>query len=134
MPDISPRRWGPDAWRTIERFVVNYEPNAETRHAAQLISWVNAFEYVLPCAKCRSNWPQVLKKYPLTVAIVEGGESQRRAWFQSVRAEVRKHESGGSGSGGGSAEVVVPWHVVSGLLAAILILGGAAAVIAYMRK
>lgn len=48
----DPRVFGPDAWRTLHRFSINYpqEPNVQAQAACQ--SFIQGLPYMIPCPHC----------------------------------------------------------------------------------
>lgn len=61
MANISPKIWGPSAWRLIHLTA------AKTRTYADLAimrSFVEGLEYLLPCTKCRASFAAHLSQLP----------------------------------------------------------------------
>lgn len=63
---MLPNIWGSNAWKFIHSVTLDYPVNPTAEDKENYANFFKQLQYVLPCAKCRYNLSQHLKKYPLT--------------------------------------------------------------------
>lgn len=63
---MLPTIWGKYAWPFIHMVTLDYPENPTDADKKNYYNFFMSLQYVLPCAKCRKNMSQHLKKYPLT--------------------------------------------------------------------
>jgi len=84
---IDPKIWGPAAWAFIKYVLMGFDPKSQSE--AALVTWINTLPEILPCAKCRKNFTETLKKYPFKNYLKDRKCS---TWYSLVRQDVAKHE------------------------------------------
>lgn len=58
--------WGPGMWHFIHTMSFNYPNNPSKEDINNYKNFIINLKNVLPCGKCRVNFSNLLKKYPLT--------------------------------------------------------------------
>ena len=68
--NLNPQIWGPHAWFFIESCIMAYPNNPNDNEKQKMKEFLNLLQYILPCEKCRYNYSNHLKQYPLTDIIL----------------------------------------------------------------
>lgn len=108
--NLDPHIWGGPGWHFLKSTLHAFNPQTQSPHA--LNRFVRSFTEVLPCGKCRSNFANVLKKFPFEEY---NRRNMRLTWYDAVRAEVRKHEV--------PKTTFPPWLVASGFIGVGVVTG-----------
>jgi len=66
--------WGPAAWHLLHTISFNYPVRPTPRDKRNYRNFVISFGKVLPCGKCRDNFKQMLKRMPVTNAVLASRE------------------------------------------------------------
>lgn len=85
---IDPNIWGAAGWKFIRSVVIGWD--FENQDPKKLCDFVKVLPHVLPCAKCRHNFEDVIQKYPVEPYIAR---KELPKWYNEVREMVRQHES-----------------------------------------
>ena len=89
LDNINPMVWGNPFWR-IGYLVTYAYPVSPTFDDRQLIvDFFNQYQKILPCEKCRINFQNHLKKYPLT-NVALSNKFNLMTWFLNINNEVNK--------------------------------------------
>lgn len=67
---MLPEIWGKCAWNLIHLVTLDYPENPSDIDKQNYYDFFYSLRYILPCAKCRNNLSNHLKKYPLTNEIL----------------------------------------------------------------
>jgi hypothetical protein len=67
---MSPEIWGKYGWNFIHLVTLGYPDNPIESDKKHYYDFFSSLQYVLPCAKCRHNFSQHFRKYPLTSEIL----------------------------------------------------------------
>lgn len=86
---MDPLVWGPHGWIFLHSITLAYPdcPNKADKEAIK--TFFTHLGPILPCDKCRHNFDNHLKKYPLTEKILCSRESLVR-WLIDIHNEVNK--------------------------------------------
>tara|TARA_B100000575_G_scaffold288338_1_gene288182 strand:- start:944 stop:1348 length:405 start_codon:yes stop_codon:yes gene_type:complete len=68
--DYNPKIWGPKAWFFIETIILSYPDNPTLNDKTTFKNFFNSLAYILPCRKCRYNYKNHIKSYPLNDKIL----------------------------------------------------------------
>lgn len=71
LPDI----WGKYAWNFIHLVTMDYPENPKQADVQNYRDFLHSLQYVLPCAKCRTNLIKHFKKYPLTDEVMSSRQN-----------------------------------------------------------
>jgi len=85
--NISPELWGPSGWKFLHYVTFTY-PNIPTPE--EKIIYKNFFDFagkVLPCMRCRGNYVNHQKKYPLDDSALES-KINLVNWLINIHNEV----------------------------------------------
>lgn len=63
---ISPKLWGPPAWKFLEAIAECYPEKPTMTQKKNYKDFFSLLGFVLPCEKCRHNYPNHLKILPLS--------------------------------------------------------------------
>lgn len=72
---MKPDVWGPHAWIFLHSITLDYPNNPTPQNKENMINFINALGYVLPCEKCRNNFKEHLLKYPLNEKALSSKEN-----------------------------------------------------------
>ncbi|BCS83192.1 putative FAD-linked sulfhydryl oxidase [Cotonvirus japonicus] len=61
-----PKKWGKHGWKFMHYVALSYPENPTIDDKILYYDFFNNFGKVLPCGKCKNNFKDHLKKYPLT--------------------------------------------------------------------
>jgi Erv1 / Alr family len=64
--NINPSNWGPSAWKFLHYVTLSYPDNPANTDKIKFYNFFINIKEILPCEKCRYNFNEHLKKYPLT--------------------------------------------------------------------
>lgn len=88
---IDPKIWGPPTWTSLYYILTGFDPNRQK--VADLQSYFDRLNLVLPCATCAGHFGQVMdymnRYHPLADYAAQGKLDE---WFKIIREEVRKNE------------------------------------------
>ena len=62
---INPELWGSNAWRFMHYITLSYPNNPTNTDKLNMYNFFIAVQKILPCEKCRHNFINHQKKYPL---------------------------------------------------------------------
>ena len=68
--DFEPTIWGPKAWFFIGTIILSYPDNPTLNDKTTFKNFFNSLAYILPCRKCRYNYKNHIKSYPLNDKIL----------------------------------------------------------------
>lgn len=60
--------WGPGMWHSLHTISFNYPVNPTNEDKQHYMKFILNLKYVLPCGKCRKNFRNNLKQFPLTIS------------------------------------------------------------------
>lgn len=72
---MSPEIWGKYGWNFIHLVTLGYPENPTEFDKKNYYDFFSSLQYVLPCEKCRYNFSQHFKKYPLTNKVLSNRSS-----------------------------------------------------------
>jgi hypothetical protein len=62
---FDPDLWGPGGWKFLHYITLSYPDKPTQNDKNNILTFFNSVGNVLPCEKCRNNYYNHLKKYPL---------------------------------------------------------------------
>lgn len=62
---MDPNIWGPKFWFSLHSVSMTYPFNPDEEDKKRYKSFYSLLEFILPCALCRVNYSDNLKKYPI---------------------------------------------------------------------
>jgi hypothetical protein len=65
LDNIDPKTWGPAYWKMLHYMTFAYPDNPTENDKTDVINFFKALQPMLPCQKCRNNFNNHLKKFPL---------------------------------------------------------------------
>ena len=65
LDNIDPKLWGPSYWKMLHYITLAYPNNPTENDKTDIKNLFKALHPVLPCQKCRNNFNDHLKKFPL---------------------------------------------------------------------
>ncbi len=74
--------WGPGMWHFMHTMSFNYPTNPSKDDIEHYKNFVINLKNVLPCGKCRDNFSNLLKKYPLTNKHLKNRETFSRYIYE----------------------------------------------------
>lgn len=63
---ISPQKWGKPTWDTLFYVALAYPDNPNNEDKQNMRLFILSYGKVIPCEKCRYNFPKHVNKFPLT--------------------------------------------------------------------
>tara|TARA_Y100000389_G_scaffold166879_1_gene171806 strand:- start:191 stop:742 length:552 start_codon:yes stop_codon:yes gene_type:complete len=82
--------WGPGMWHFLHTTSFNYPNNPTKDDILHYKNFIINLKYILPCGKCRDNFSEILKKYPLINKHMKNRESFSR-YVYNLHEEVNKN-------------------------------------------
>lgn len=86
---MDPKIWGPPGWIFLHFITFGYPDNPTEEDKQNYKNFFINIKNVLPCQKCRDNYEDHLKKYPLNDQILSN-KTQFIKWFIDIHNEVNK--------------------------------------------
>lgn len=81
--DLNPKIWGPKAWFFLESCIISY-PNNPTNEDKQIYkNFLTSLVNILPCSKCRFNYKNHIKEFPLNDYYLED-KDKLLTWFINI--------------------------------------------------
>lgn len=88
MPDnISPKIWGPPAWKFLHLVAQSYPSNPNHNDKINMKLFITSLVQILPCESCRHNFKQHLSYYPLNDRVLESKENFT-SWLFNMHNQV----------------------------------------------
>ena len=75
MDNINPILWGPSGWKFLHYITLSYPENPDENIKKTYKNFFSELYQVLPCEKCRINYEEHLKIYPLSDKVLESKEN-----------------------------------------------------------
>jgi len=86
---MKPDVWGPHAWFLLHSITIEYPNQPTDIDKNNMKEFINAFQKMIPCIKCRENFKNHTTKYPLTSDILSSRDSIVN-WMIDIHNEVNK--------------------------------------------
>lgn len=93
MNNIDPKLWGNHAWMFLHSITFGYPENPSYEDKEHYKKFFKLLKYVLPCEKCRDNFYDSLKEYPLTDDVLDSREALIE-WLICIRNMERANKGG----------------------------------------
>ena len=87
ISNISPTIWGPSGWNFLHYISFTYPNNPTRADRDSYLNFFNSVGNVLPCEKCRYNYKNHQKKYPLNDTVLSSKQNLVN-WLIDVHNEV----------------------------------------------
>jgi hypothetical protein len=87
MQSINPSYWGNCGWKFMHYITLSYPKSPTIKDKTDITNFFNNVGNVLPCALCRINYYNHLKKYPLDDKVIENRENLVK-WLVNIHNEV----------------------------------------------
>jgi len=87
MQNINPSFWGTSGWKFMHYITLAYPDNPTIKDKIDITNFFNTVGNVLPCALCRVNYYNHLKKYPLDDQAVKNRDNLVK-WLVNIHNEV----------------------------------------------
>jgi hypothetical protein len=84
---FDPSIWGPHAWFFLETIVMSYPINPSEKQKINFKSFFYMLQFIIPCDKCRVNYLEHLKDYPLTDTVLKNRDNMF-TWIVGVHNSV----------------------------------------------
>lgn len=88
MFNIDPKIWGHNAWEFLFYVAISYPNNPTNEEQNNMKNFLLYTGKILPCEKCRLNYIDHLKKYPLNEAALRDRNSLL-IWLSNINNEIR---------------------------------------------
>lgn len=88
MNNINPKLWGPSAWSFLFYIIISYPDNPTIDDKNNMINFFTSMGKILPCEKCRINFSNHLKKFPINDIVLSNRQNLSQ-WLGSIYNEVR---------------------------------------------
>ena len=62
--NIDPKVWGPNAWKFLDNVIEGYPNDPNSMERLRMHDFLISLGELLPCAKCRVNFQEFIKKLP----------------------------------------------------------------------
>ena len=86
---MDPKIWGQHAWFFMHSITLVYPNNPTEQDKQNILNFFKNIVNVLPCFKCRANFKNHIKKYPLNSKVVACRENLVK-WLIDIHNEVNK--------------------------------------------
>jgi hypothetical protein len=86
---MNPKLWGPGKWKFLHKTTLNYPEKPTIKEKNDTKNFFINFKNKIPCAKCRKNYVEHLKKFPITPSVLESRLTLVH-WLIDVHNEVNK--------------------------------------------
>lgn len=83
--NLSPKEWGPPGWSFINSIIHGYPLKADYEEQQRLLQFIYSLSTLLPCAKCRSNYANFIKRRPPNEYVQ--GRDRIAYWFKLYKAQ-----------------------------------------------
>jgi hypothetical protein len=84
---MDSRFWGPHAWIFLHSITLEYPDVPTMRDKDNMSNFFNSLGNVLPCYKCKINFPKHLIKYPLNNDVLSS-KTRLVKWLIDIHNEV----------------------------------------------
>ena len=81
--------WGPSLWHTLHTISFNYPKRPTSSEKKNYKRFIMDLKHVLPCGKCRKNFPKNLKSIPLNSKALKNRENFSR-WMFRLHEQINK--------------------------------------------
>lgn len=88
MFNIDPKIWGHSAWEFLFYVALSYSNNPSIEEQNNMKNFFLATGKILPCQKCRINFSNHLKKFPLNDYVLSNRDNLIN-WLVTINNEVR---------------------------------------------
>lgn len=75
MDNINPNLWGPSGWKFLHYITLSYPDNPDKTIKETFKNFFTDLYKILPCEKCRLNYINHLKIYPINDNVLKNKES-----------------------------------------------------------
>ena len=89
LTNINPKIWGNSYWDTAHLITFSYPVSPSDEDRQTIRDFFMIFKKVLPCEKCRNNFNEHLKTYPLNDSVLES-RYNLIVWLINIHNEVNK--------------------------------------------
>lgn len=84
---MEPKIWGPHAWVFLHSITLTYPINPTNKQKSDYRTFFLTLQHVLPCYKCRVNYVNHLKKFPITESVLKTRQTLVN-WLIDVHNEI----------------------------------------------
>lgn len=85
--NINPKKWGKHFWKTIHYIIFSAPDSPSIEYKNNLLNFLVALKFLLPCENCRRHYSENLKKFPITDEILSSKEKLIK-WSVDLHNEV----------------------------------------------
>ena len=85
---VNPKLWGPNGWEFMHYVALAYPDNPTEKDKKDYFIFYTNLQNILPCPRCRNNYKENLKQFPLEQALMNS-ESLFK-WTVDIHNEVNK--------------------------------------------
>jgi hypothetical protein len=89
MDNIAPYIWGKAGWTFLQCVVYSYPDKPDAKQKMTFSRFFSDLKDILPCERCRMQYDEILKKYPLNDKALSSKDALID-WFTNVRQETDK--------------------------------------------
>lgn len=82
-PNFNPKAWGPPAWVFLDTVLASYPVNAMVHDQLWMIDFLTVLGHALPCDRCRTNFNEFRRLYPIVNHV--GGRAEVQRWLKSYK-------------------------------------------------
>lgn len=86
---VDPTEWGKYGWGFLHAITKGYPVNPSINDKQNMMNFINALGYVLPCDTCKINFKDHLSKRPLTEDVLKTRELFIK-WMIDIHNDVNK--------------------------------------------
>lgn len=84
---MKPDIWGPAGWFLLHTLTLDYPINPTDIDKINMYNFFMSFQKVIPCDKCKINFADHLKKYPLSNTVLSSRNNLVK-WLIDIHNEV----------------------------------------------
>ena len=89
--NFEPNIWGPHAWFFLETITMAYPTDPTYNEKKMAENFFNSLQFMIPCEKCRNNYKQHLKLFPLTEKVLSSRDNLFM-WIINVHNSIHKNK------------------------------------------
>lgn len=89
MLNVNPKIWGDKYWFVYYTTILSLPDNLSKKNQEDIKKLLTLLSAYLPCEKCRLNFNEHIKKFPLTDDVLQNKESLLK-WMVNINNEVNK--------------------------------------------
>ena len=86
---MKPEIWGPHSWKFLHYMTISYPECPSDEDKQNMSEFINAFQKIIPCYKCRTNFKKHIQEQPLNDSVLKS-KKDFVYWMIDVHNSVNK--------------------------------------------